>query len=49
MEKIIELSQDFKNILEASPWIWHGVQIVFLVNFISGVFSKINRKVQNEC
>ena len=46
MEKIIEISQDFKGIIEASPWIWHGVQIVFLVNFISGVFSKINRKVQ---
>jgi hypothetical protein len=46
MEKIIELSQEFKDILEASPWIWHGVQVLFLVNFIIGVFSKINRKVQ---
>jgi hypothetical protein len=45
MEKIIEISQNFKGIIETNPWIWHGIQALFLVNFISGVFSKINRRV----
>jgi hypothetical protein len=45
MEKIMEISQNFKGIIETSPWIWHGIQALFLVNFISGVFSKINRRV----
>ena len=42
MEKIIEISQDFKGIIEASPWIWHGVQVLALLNFLRGVYWKIN-------
>ncbi len=46
MEKIIEISQDFKGIIEASPWIWHGVQALFLINFLRGVYWKINWKAE---
>jgi hypothetical protein len=46
MEKIIEISQIFKDMLEASPWIWHGIQALFLINFLVGVQSKINWKVK---
>ena len=42
MEKIIEISQNFKGIIEASPWIWHGIQVLALLNFIRGVYWKIN-------
>lgn len=46
MEKIIEISQDFKGIIDASPWIWHGMQALFLINFLVGVYSKINWNVK---
>jgi hypothetical protein len=42
MEKIIEISQNFKGIIEASPWIWHGIQVLALLNFIRGVYWKID-------
>ena len=46
MEKIMEISQDFKGIIEASPWIWHGIQALFLINFLRGVYWKINWKAE---
>ena len=46
MEKIIEISQNFKGIIEASPWIWHGLQALYLINFIRSVYWKINWKAE---
>lgn len=42
----MEMSQDFKGIIEASPWIWHGIQALFLINFLRGVYWKINWKAE---
>ena len=46
MEKIIEISQNFKGIIEASPWIWHGLQALYLINFIRSIYWKINWKAE---
>lgn len=42
----MEISQNFKGIIETSPWIWHGIQALALLNFIRGVYLKLDWKVE---
>ena len=48
MEQITHYATLLKGILDAKPWIWHGIQVFFLFVFLSNLFiPKLNKSIKN--